>query len=186
MKKKQISLLQEKPIGALFIQRLSDWLATTGRAILLLVELAVFLAFFSRFWLDARNNDLDQLVRQRRAILKSLASFETSFRLLATRSQQAEDILAKEKESLVDPLNNLAGQLPPNISFRSFALRLKGDRPLAYLSLNVTTPEALALFLNRLEHDPQVVKVEMGRAEKKSLETGTALNLVVEMKSKNK
>ncbi len=184
--KKQISLLQKGTTGVLFVQRLTDWLTTVGRAILLFVELIVFLAFFSRFWLDARNNDLAQLVRQRRAILTSLMSFENDFRLLTARLQQTKDILKKEQEPLTNSLDDLATQLPPNISFRSFTLHsIKGQQRI-YLALNVTTPEALALFLNRLARDPQVVKVEMGRAEKNSLETGTVLSLVVEMKNKSK
>ncbi len=82
MAKKQISLLADAPFDLTLQGRIVNWLTTWGRAILVLVEVVVIGAFFSRFWLDRKNSDLSDDIRQKRAILESTLEFENDFRSL--------------------------------------------------------------------------------------------------------
>ncbi len=177
-KKRQISLLGKKSLGLLTLERLVYWLTTMGRGVLVIVEFVVLLAFFSRFWLDARNNDLGELVRQRRAVLATMAGFENDFNQLRARANKAEKYLYGEK-NLVYPLALLSRSLPPGLVVQNMSTDWQLPSPRAYLVVKVSSPESLAFFLQRLSRVKEITKVKVSRAEKKSLETGTSVNLII-------
>ena len=62
-----------------FNARFIKWLTTIGRWVMTLTELIVISAFISRFWLDRKNSDLSDLIRQKQAILESTQYFESEF-----------------------------------------------------------------------------------------------------------
>ena len=181
-KKRQISLLGQRSLGLLTLERLVLWLTTVGRGILVVVELVVLLAFFSRFWLDARNSDLNELIRQRQAILATMTGFENDFNQLRAKTGQAEKYLSGET-NLVYPLALLSQSLPPGLVAQNITSTWQPLPARAYLTVKVSSPEALALFLQRVTRLKEVTEVKVSRAEKKSLEMGTSVNLTINFKS---
>jgi len=177
-KNRQISLLGRKSLGFLTLERFVYWLTTAGRAVLVVVELVVLLAFFSRFWLDSRNNDLDELIRQRQSILATMVRFENNFNQLRLRVNRADNYLRGEKQ-LVYPLSLLARSIPSGLVVQNMTALWQQRSPAAFLTVKVSSPEALALFLQRLTRMENVSQVRVSRAEKKSLEEGTNINLVI-------
>lgn len=60
--------------------RVLNWLLSTFRIIVIITELLVVIAFVSRFWLDARNSDLNEEIDQKRAVLAASKDFENQYR----------------------------------------------------------------------------------------------------------
>jgi len=73
--KKELSLLPDSSNPNSFSARFIKWVTTIGRWVMTLTELIVISAFISRFWLDRKNSDLSDLIRQKQAILESTQEF---------------------------------------------------------------------------------------------------------------
>ncbi len=181
-KKKKISLLGEKPLEVTAWGRFVNWLTFSGRGILVFTELIVLLAFISRFWLDAKNNDLGEIVRQKRVILESSSQFEKDFLEL----QQKLDSVDTYFVSLPDLktfLDTIVENLPGDISLTSFAFSVKDSTYQVNINIQVFSEESLALFINQLSKDERVAKIRIGKIEKDKLEKGTTVDLGINFKS---
>jgi hypothetical protein len=83
--KKQINLLPRKGFEATAVGRVVGWLLGTFRIILIITEIIVMSAFFSRFFLDAKNSDLNEEIQQKQAVIASFANIESEFRSVQNR-----------------------------------------------------------------------------------------------------
>ena len=75
-----INLLPKEEFAASTWGRILTWLLSTFRIIVIFTEVIVMAVFLSRFWLDAKANDLNELLRKNQAILKTTTEFENEFR----------------------------------------------------------------------------------------------------------
>lgn len=75
-KTKAINLLPQEAFAKTTLGRTLTWLLSTFRIIVISVEMVVVVAFLSRFWLDARITDLNDELKQKQAVITSLATFE--------------------------------------------------------------------------------------------------------------
>lgn len=71
---------QKSPLG-----RTLHWATTTFRSIVIITEMVVIVAFLSRFWLDAKNADLNDIIRQNQSVIASYEDFEKEYRGLQQR-----------------------------------------------------------------------------------------------------
>lgn len=184
MEKKEISLLTQPPFELTLWGRLVNWLTTVGRFIIVFTELIVLGAFISRFWLDRKNSDLSEAVRQYRAILESSVDFEKEFRFLQARMKKAALFIKGEKE-LFTPLEVVARQIPDDIILTQFNFSSEKEKPTASISILVFSERSLANFINYLLTDPEVDSVRIGVIKKEKLVSGTQINLVIVFRSKN-
>lgn len=176
MAKKKISLLAKKPIEATAGGRVVQWLTSSGRAVLVVTELVVLLAFISRFWLDTKNNDLGEIVRQKRIILETSQSFEKDFLALQSRISSAGDFI-NEYEELGLYLKIITDNLPRDVVIEQFSLSKATDIPKGSLAVNIMSEESLALFLNRLSKDERIIKIRIGKIERSKLAEGTKISI---------
>ncbi len=181
MAKKKISLLAKKPIEATAGGRIVQWLTTSGRAILVITELLVLMAFISRFWLDTKNNDLGDIVRQKRIILESSQPFEKDFLALQSRISSAANFI-NEYEELNLYLKIVADNLPKDVVIEQFSLSKTTDIPKGSLAVNILSEESLALFLNRLSKDEKILKIRIGKIERSQLAEGTKISIGIDFK----
>ncbi len=182
-KKKEISLLTPQPTWLLFLNRFGQWLAGPGRVVLIFTEFFVLLAFFSRFWLDTRNNDLNELIRQRQVILKTTLSLRHELDEESQRLEKAHQYLLADND-VAPALTLLAENLPPGMTAKTVLLQ-NGKQPTMLLTAQVTSAESLAIFLRRMIRNPKILAVRVGRTEKRSLETGTSVQLIFVLRSKS-
>ncbi len=75
-KKRRINLLPQEEFAASILGRVLAWLLSSFRAIVSLTEMTVMIAFLSRFWLDAKSADLNELIRQKQPVIASTSDFE--------------------------------------------------------------------------------------------------------------
>lgn len=181
MAKKKITLLAKKPIEATAGGRVVQWLTTSGRAILVITELLVLMAFISRFWLDTKNNDLGEIVRQKRIILESSQPFEKDFLALQSRISSAGNFI-NEYEELNLYLKIIADNLPKDVVIEQFSLSKTTDIPKGSLAVNILSEESLALFLNRLSKDEKILKIRIGKIERSQLAEGTKISIGLDFK----
>ncbi len=185
MAKKQISLLADAPFDLTLQGRIVNWLTTWGRAILVLVEVVVIGAFFSRFWLDRKNSDLSDDIRQKRAILESTLEFENDFRSLQKRFLEADVALAKE-EDLFLPVEVVARSLPSGVTLKKFSFNQKEEGSVAVLTISVFSEQGLSSFINQLLQDERVDSVRVGSIKKEKIASGIEIGLAVTFKSNEK
>lgn len=84
-KKEIINLLPQEEFAASTLGRILTWLLSTFRMIVIATEMVVMGAFLSRFWLDARNTDLNDEIKQKSAIISSYKEIESTFRSTQTK-----------------------------------------------------------------------------------------------------
>ncbi len=78
-------------------------------------------AFLSRFWLDARNSDLNDLIEVKSAQISSQSDFEKQFRGLQEKLNIVEEISKDNKFSEI--LSRVSSKLPPDASFSSLSFQ---------------------------------------------------------------
>ena len=118
-----INLLPQREFEASTAGRILKWALSSFRIIVVLTEMLVMAAFLSRFWLDARNSDLNEQIVQKQTVILSSKEIEERFRLDQKR------LLILSELSAISPLSDLIGTivsyLPTSVTFSSIAI--EGD-----------------------------------------------------------
>lgn len=178
--RKEISLLPDEANVNSFSARVIRWVSSAGRTTIVITEALVIAAFLSRFWLDRRNSDLSETLRQQKAILESTKDFEKEYSLLQNRLK----IIKKEFDNqpdIVSKAYSLSSSTPSNIVFNNLVFSLNEDgRIYADLKLSSYDEDSLVSFLTNLSLNPSIDKVDIKNIEKKPKETNyqVFLNLV--------
>lgn len=115
----KVNLLPQKEFERSHIGRILKWTLSSFRIIVIVMEMLVMMAFLSRFWLDARNSDLNEVLTQKKAVITSFAKVEENFR----NTQKRVDIFSKmtSHASTSDPIRTVASFLPPDVQITSLS-----------------------------------------------------------------
>ena len=180
MAKKSISLLARPPFDLTIQGRVVNWLTTWGRAILVLVELVVIGAFFSRFWLDRKNSDLSDMVRQKKAILESTLEFEKEYAALHQRLTESAKVLGQTNQ-LAFPLDLVAQSIPDGVILRT--VTFNDEEPAtASLSVAIYSERGLSDFIGRLLSEEKIDSVTVGSIKKEKISSGIEIGLLIRFK----
>lgn len=150
-RKKQavINLLPREEFAATTIGRVLVWVLSTFRIIVIVTEILVMLAFLSRFWLDAKDTDLNELIKQKQAVLAASSSFEKKFKDTQTRLKIFSEF-ASEEGVVADAMSEINSRLPPDallslVSFKDGGIEIKGISPgeisIQQLTVNLNASE---------------------------------------------
>jgi Tfp pilus assembly protein PilN len=128
---KRINLLPQEEFSASTLGRILTWALSTFRIIVILTEVVVMLAFLSRFWLDARANDLNDEIRQKSAVISASADFEKQFRDIQNRLK-IFDTVTGNVGTVSQYLEGLSSYIPIDVTLSSFqfssgSLQLRGN-----------------------------------------------------------
>lgn len=128
---KGINLLPQEEFAASTLGRILAWLLSTFRIIVIITEVIVMGVFLSRFWLDVRANDLNELIRTNQAILTTTTSFENIYKDLQTKLNTFSTINTL-KTNYSDPIKIVTKYLPSDVSltgiqFSGNSLQIKGN-----------------------------------------------------------
>jgi len=169
-RKKELSLLPDEANQNTPLARLIQWSTTVGRYIIVFTELIVISAFLSRFWLDRKNSDLSEVVRQQKAILNSTADFEDEFSLLQSRLKFI-DTSFKNQSDYPSLIKSLVNTVPNDIFFQSFNLGQDEANPsklTSAVSLYTYQEDSVVSFITNLTLNPDIDSVDVRRIEKKA------------------
>ena len=128
--KAQINLLPQEEFAGTTIGRTLRWAMSTFRIIVIVTEMVVMVAFLSRFWLDARNADLNELIKQKSAVLSASADFEKEFKN-TQKKLKIFSSLSRDVGTASTTLGAITSLLPSDIflltySFNSQSAQVKG------------------------------------------------------------
>lgn len=176
--KKEISLLPTEDNNNTLIARVLRWLTSVGRVIIIITELIVISAFISRFWLDRKNADLSEVVRQQKAILASTQDFETEYRSLQERLTYIDNFY-KSEPKYIDAMNSLVQSMPDAIFFQNISLSSdeKTSQISAKLDLYSYQEDTIVDFITNLKLNPDISSVNVQKIEKKPKDSKYYLNI---------
>ena len=82
---RQVNLIPQEGLSSTTSGKILLWILSTFRIILIITEIFVIGAFISRFWLDAKNTDLSEEIKDTKSVIESLSSFEDDFKDVQNR-----------------------------------------------------------------------------------------------------
>ncbi len=129
-KENKINLLPQEEFAASTLGRVLTWALGSFRIIVILTEMIVVVAFLSRFWLDAEASDLNDSIKQKKAIISSMATVEKQFRDAQTRLAIFSGMTTPPKPTqtlLSQIMNNLpADVLLTSVTASQDSVQIKG------------------------------------------------------------
>ncbi len=185
MPKKEISLLPEKNIARVIGGKFVNWVLSVGRYIVIFTELIVIGAFLSRFWLDRKNSDLSEKIRQQKAILSSTQTFEREFDLFQTRLNEISQSFEKASRP-IDPLIVIAESTPTDVLLSDFKFSEKDTgAQQVNLKAQMFSEAGFAEFIDRLIANQEISSVQVGTIEKEEGKGGMTINFVIKFDYSN-
>ena len=174
----QINLVPRDKFETSLLGRTLKWLLSTFRIIVVLVEMVVMLAFLSRFWLDAKNNDLDDEIKIKMAQIVSQESFEKEFRNI----QKRLDIfftIASASGANSKIVEDISMQLPPDVYLNSLTytektINIKGSS---------LSEQSIAQFVTNLGTVENFVSTDLEKVDVDE-ESGNLINFTLSIKTK--
>lgn len=147
-KKTNINLLPQEEFATTPLGRFLGWLTTTFRVLIIITQIVVVGVFFSRFWLDAKISDLNELLRAKEAEVLSYQEFEKDFKQKQEQIQIFKDITTREipKSEII---MTLTSYLPLGANFKNITIQ---ENQIS-LSGRATNEDQISTFITNLESD---------------------------------
>jgi len=176
--KKEISLLPNEENNYNLFSRFLKWITTVGRIIIVFTELIVILAFLSRFWLDRKNSDLSEILRQQKAILTSTKDFENDYISLQQRLEYIKNFYQTQPK-YIDNLNSLIQSLPTGIYFQVVNINhdQKTSKVTATVDLYSYQEDVIVDFITNLKLNPEISSLDVRKIEKKTKDSKYYLSI---------
>ncbi len=129
-KEKEVNLLPQEEFEGSTLGRILKWALSTFRIMVIITEMVVMLAFLSRFWLDARSTDLNELITQKQAAIAADADFEKEFKDTQKRLRIFANLTSANKP-FAETLKIITSYLPADsflasVSFNGESFQVKG------------------------------------------------------------
>ena len=152
----KVNLLIHQGEQVQLYSKIIKWALSSGRFIVIVVEMVTIGAFIYRYKLDADLNVLQEKINDKVPYIKSLSADEA----LIKHTQFQLSSIAKLKSENVDFnsfLANLATSVPKSIRITNIAFDRMEGYPKTTLSINGQTPSNLELsvFIKELQKDPK-------------------------------
>lgn len=176
--KKEVSLLPESENPNSFSSRLLKWLTNTGRVVIIITELLVVAAFISRFWLDRKNADLSEVIRQQQAILNSTKEFEKEYSFLQQKLKIIKEFYANDL-GYEDKIDSLIRSTPQDIIYNSLTISKdkNNNKITSSISLIAYNESSIVDFITNLTLNPDIESVSLNQIEKKPRENKYSISI---------
>jgi len=158
-KELKINLIPKEDFSATTAGRVIAWILSTFRIIVIVTEILVMLAFISRFWLDAQNTDLTEVIKQKQAVLVASSSFENQFKDTQARLKIFSEYSIGEGE-IPKLINAVSSRLPSDVVLDSISVSKEG-MIISGLSTNETSIQQLIVNLYEEEAIDEVLLQEV-------------------------
>ncbi|MFZ3301710.1 MAG: PilN domain-containing protein [Microgenomates group bacterium] len=123
-KSKHINLLPQDDFQSSTFGRILKWALSSFRVMVIVTELVVMSAFLSRFWLDARNSDLNEELNIGKAQVLAYKDVEQEFRLYQRKLSIAKNLYLESKSSQL--LTDIAKNMPEDLVLSSIQRSAEG------------------------------------------------------------
>ncbi len=156
-KAKQINLLPQDDFESSTFGRLLKWALSSFRVMVIVTELVVMSAFLSRFWLDARNSDLNESINISKSQVLAFSDVENSFRNYQKKLSILKNLYAEPKTS--DFIVELTGLIPEDVTLTAIQ---KNDGGLQLKALALSEM-AISQFLVNLTNSEKLTDVTLSQ-----------------------
>jgi Tfp pilus assembly protein PilN len=159
-KESQINLLPKDTFAESPLGKVLHWMLTTFRIMVIVVEMIVMLAFFSRFWLDAKNADLNDEIKQKTAQIQAYSTFEQQYKAIQNRLKIFQ-ALATDNKFFSSSLNTISSYMPPDVFISTYtasgnSITLSGLSP---------SEQSIAQFIANLENNQNITDVQLTQVD---------------------
>ena len=121
----RINLLPHDSFEYSVVGKFLKWALSIGRAIVILTEFVVILAFGSRFYYDKKLNDLMETIDQKQAVVESYAEIESKMRDVLER-QRVVTLYLDSNIDLPQTFSALQKITPADVSYAQVSLNEGG------------------------------------------------------------
>lgn len=182
--KKELSLLPDSENPNSFGAKVIKWLTTVGRWVIVFTELIVVSAFVSRFWLDRKNSDLSETIRQQQAILESTQGFESEFKSFQQRLEFIQAFYHNDPQ-YDKKITTLVNSTPKDIIYKTLSVGKEEDskKISATASLVAFNETSIINFINNITLNPNIETVKINQIEKKQQENNYSVTISVVFKN---
>lgn len=146
--KKDINLLVNREPEKSFNEQLLSWAITYGRYIIIITQITVLSVFFGRFKLDRDFTDLQDLLKQKQAIVESFADLEKEIRHVQDKLSHIGAI-EKGQPLSAQLLAAFSTNSPSDARFSS----LSYDGDTVHFAATVATLRSFNAFLYQVQKD---------------------------------
>lgn len=154
----KINLLPRDSFEESGLGKFLSWALTSGRAIVILTEFVVVIAFGSRFWFDQKLNNLLEEISAKEAVVESYVAIETQMRDILSREDKVSNFL-KNELSLPVVFSDLKKATPADVTFDTFSIN--NDK--IKIEGSASSEGGFSLFLNNLTYIPGVTGIRLGK-----------------------
>ena len=176
-KSKIINLIPQDEFESSNFGRIIKWALSTFRVIVIVTELVVMSAFLSRFWLDAKNSDLNDQINSGKAQVLAYSDVENEFRSLQKRVDTAKQIYSETKLSLF--VTEVSKFVPDGVTLKSVSV---ADNQITIRSLS-SSELAISQFLINLEESENLKDITLSQissnADNSSMTTFTVTATII-------
>lgn len=120
IKEKQINLLPQDEFQSSTFGRVLKWALSTFRVMVIVTELVVMSAFLSRFWLDARNSDLNENLNIKKSQIQAYSKVESDFRVVQNQIEITKTLYNQGKISTF--LEALSNSIPNGVNLTTISM----------------------------------------------------------------
>lgn len=166
MRKNQINLLSNNKFNSTTLGKISQWSMSVGRWIVVVTELIVLIALFSRFHLDRKKADLIEEISHKKPVLEAGVTEEQQIRDLQKKLNVIKQVLQKQYD-YDQILAELGRARPQGVYFTSLSI----SNQKIYVRGSAQTESSIAGMEYQLSHSPFFKWVQLSRIEQKIKET---------------
>ncbi len=163
--KSSIELLPEKKFEEYpFSKKLTTWIISVGRIVIIVTELIAFSVFVGRIKLDRELTNLTDALENQLVILENAKEFEKDFRDLQERLKIIKD-LRQNQVPASQTVSLFSTLLPPEVELTglTFQLSARGgsDTNGAYLLAKTNSTTGFAQAVYNLKNSPKIEEVTL-------------------------
>jgi hypothetical protein len=154
VKNKLINLLPRDEFETSVLGRILKWALSSFRVMVIITEIVVMSAFLSRFWLDARNSDLNEELEMGEIQIGAYEEVELEFRDIQKKLSIVKLLYNEPKPTKI--LSDVAQTLPPDIFLSSIIL----NQTSLLIKAASFSESSIAQFVTNLEANKSFSDIE--------------------------
>ena len=170
--KTKVNLLPQANFENTNTGKLLNWITSAGRWIVVLTEFVVICAFLSRFYFDTKLSNLFDSLRQKKAMVSSMADFEQEFLLVQEKTKIIKSILAEEQKPSVI-VNQISQLVPLEVTLSAIQI----DNNSLRISGNSLSEQGINLFLTGIKRQPNFSQINLGTISQKEFSPGISFEI---------
>lgn len=158
----KVNLLIHKGEQIKLYVKLIRWMLSSGRYIIVFVEIIVISAFIYRYKLDAELDDLQEKIKEQIPYLQSLKNDETLIRQTQLKLSTVKQV-RKESPDFAQTILDIAKITPKTIKLTTINLDRTQSFPKTNLLITGQTPSnvELSAFLKALKNNPKFTGINL-------------------------